>query len=80
MTPAIAKRADALRPFYDRWHGGEDARHIAASLEAERRAAIIEQIELHIAAALDQLFFALCLAPRLVHAARHQSRVDVREL
>src|SRR5581483_6581972 len=45
----------------------------------EDGAAIIEEIELDIAAAADELFLAFGLAPRLADIVAHQLRVDAQE-
>ena len=43
----------------------QDRLDIAAGLEAEQGAAVVEQVELDIAAAADQLVAALLVGPRL---------------
>src|SRR6185437_14066436 len=45
----------------------------------EQGAAVIEQVELDIASALDQLRLAVVLAPRLVHPPTHDLRIDAEE-
>ena len=62
--------------------GGSDikiASGIAAGLEAELGATIVDQVELGIAAAPHQLMLALRLGPGPVHVAAHQARIDVEE-
>ena len=55
----------ASRPLHHRRHRGEDRLHVAAGPEAECRAPVVEQVELHIAAATHQLLIALGLSPRV---------------
>ncbi len=52
-----------LRPLHHRRHRRQDRLHIAAGAQAEDGAAVVEQVELDIAAAADQLLLALGLAP-----------------
>src|ERR1700683_216115 len=59
----------ASLPFSNGRHGRQDAFHIAAGAQAEMGAAVIEQIELDIAAAPLGLFVAFFLGPVLLHAA-----------
>ena len=72
---ALFSTDPTLRPFYHGRHGGEDGLHIAAGFQAEGCAAIIEQVELDIASALDELFFAFVLGPRLAHAGGDEGRI-----
>src|SRR5580704_8771050 len=65
-----------LRPCRFGGERHEDRLDIAAGLEAEQRAAVVEQVELDIAAAPDELVAALLLGPRLQHVTADQSRVD----
>ena len=44
-------------------HGGQDRLDVAAGLEAEHGAAVVEQVELDVAAAADQLLVAVGLGP-----------------
>ena len=52
---------------------------VAAGLQAEHGAAVVEQVELDVAAAADQLFLALGLGPGLAHPAADDGRIDVEE-
>src|SRR3954465_15455940 len=49
---------DRSRPFHHRWQRGQDRIDIAASAKPENIAAIVEQVELHIAAAAHKLLLA----------------------
>src|ERR1700693_4144321 len=69
----------ASRPLHHRRQRGQDRLDIAAGLEAENGAAVVEQVELDIAAAADQLLFALGLVPRVCEIAPHQFGIDVPE-
>src|SRR5205085_731415 len=66
-------------PCYHRRQRGENRIHVSAGAQAENRAAVIEQIEFHIAAAAHELFFALGLAPGRRKIAPHQRGIDVQE-
>src|SRR5215469_7842587 len=66
-------------PLGDRRHGRKYAFHIAARAQPEMRAAVVEQIELDIAAAPLGLFVPLFLRPALVHATANDLRLDVQE-
>src|SRR6185437_10578475 len=57
----------------------EDRFDMAAGLEAEERAAVIDEIELDIAAAADELKTPLLLGPALAHVAAHQRRIDAEK-
>src|SRR5690606_10355694 len=52
---------------------------IAAGHEPEPGAAVVKQVELDIAAALDQLAPALLVGPRRRHAPANDAREDVEE-
>ena len=69
-----------LRPFHHRRHAREDAFDIAARLQAEGRAPVVQKVVFHIASALDELLLALGRAPGLVHTAADQGRIDPRKL
>src|SRR3990172_10536147 len=66
-------------PHDDRRHRHQDGLDVAAGLEAEGRAAVVEQVELDIAAAPDELVAALLVGPGSVHVAAHQPGIDVEE-
>src|SRR5258708_3407715 len=70
---------EASFPLRNRWHGGENAFHIAAGLESEMGAAVIEQIEFDIAAAPLGLFVPLFSGPAFRHAASDDGRLDVEK-
>ena len=53
----------ASRPLHQRRQRGEDGLDVAAGPQAEHRAAVVEQVELDIAAAANELLVAVGLAP-----------------
>src|SRR6266852_443325 len=67
------------RPGDFGWQRHQDRLDIAAGLEAEQRAAVVEQVELDITAASDELVTALLRRPRLEHVPADQHRVDGEE-
>src|SRR5262245_46390516 len=71
--------AGSLRPLHHGRHGGEDRLYVAAGLEAEHGAAVVEEVEFHVAAAAHQLLLALRLAPGLAEIAPHELGVDLKE-
>src|SRR6185295_6642461 len=66
----------SLRPHDQRRHGGEDRLDIAAGFESEDGAAVVEQVELDVAAAADELLLAVRLSPRRQHVAADDLRID----
>src|SRR5262249_38605396 len=64
------------RPLGDRWHGGENRLDVAAGLQPEHGAAVVEQIEFHVAPAADELLLALGLVPADRVVAPHQLGID----
>src|SRR6185437_5571044 len=66
-------------PFGYRRHGGENAFDIAAGLQAEMGAAVIEQIEFDITAAPLGLFVAFLFGPGFHHAAADDPGLDVEK-
>ena len=52
---------------------------VAAGLEPEGRAAVVEQVELDIAAAAHELLVALGVGPGRLEIAAHECGVDVEE-
>ncbi len=71
--------ASVSRPLHQRRHRGEDRGDVAAGLQAEDRAAVVDQVELDIAPAADELFLALGFLPWREEIAPHQPRVDIEE-
>ena len=69
----------ALRPLHHRRHRRQDRLDIAAGAQAENGAAVVEQVELDIAAAAHQLLVALGLAPGRREIVRHQLGIDAAE-
>src|SRR5438477_9358463 len=67
------------RPRHFRRQRHQDRLHIAAGLEAEEGAAVVEQVELDVAAALDELRLALLGRPGLEEMAAGKRGVDLKE-
>src|SRR5262249_23494726 len=57
----------------------EDRLDVAAGHQAELGAAVVQQVELDVAAAAHQLVLALGWRPRLVHVRSHDLRIDAEE-
>src|SRR6185503_15065218 len=77
--PACGVRGGSLRPP-DQWrHGREDRLDIAAGLQAEDGAAVVEQVELHIATAPDELLLAVGIGPGRSHIAADDLGIDAEE-
>src|SRR5690349_15365806 len=51
------------RPFHFGGHRGQDRVHVTAGLQAENGAAVVQQVELDITAAPDQLLLAVGIRP-----------------
>src|SRR5438128_1684264 len=58
-----------LRPLHLGRHRRQNRLDIAAGLQAEDGAAVVQQVEFHIASAPDQLFLAVFRAPRHIEIA-----------
>ena len=67
------------RPFHFRWHRRQDRIDIAPGFQAKNGAAVVEQIEFHIAPATDQLLLTIIIVPRRVEIAAHQVRIDFQK-
>src|SRR5215471_9441301 len=67
---------DALRPHHQRRHGRQDRLDVAAGLQPENRAAVVEQVELNITPTADELLLAVCISPWGHHVAAHDVWVD----
>src|SRR5215468_5800327 len=67
------------RPPRQRWKRGEDRFDVAAGLEAEHGAAVVEQIELRVAAAAHELLVAVGLAPGQREVAAHDLGIDAQK-
>src|SRR3546814_8767986 len=75
-----ADAADAgLRPGDLGGQAHQDRLDVAAGLQAEQRAAVMQQVELDVAAAPNQLVASLRLGPAIVHVPLDEARVDVEE-
>src|SRR3546814_6609986 len=68
-----------LRPGGFRRQAHEDRLDVAAGLQAEPGAAVVEQVELGVAAAAEELVAALLLGPGLRHVAAHQGGIDLQD-
>src|SRR5690606_5308853 len=75
--PRATPKGGGLRPLHLGRQGHQDGLRIAAGLQAEGGAAIIEQVELHIAAAATELVLALLLRPVMVHVAADDLGIDI---
>src|SRR5690349_17355007 len=69
----------SLRPAHQWRHGGENRLDVAAGLEPEDGAAVVEQVELDIAAAPYELLLAIFLGPRRHHVAADDLRIDIEK-
>src|SRR5690606_13062715 len=65
-----------LRPLHLWREARQDRVDIAAGFQPENRAAVVEQVELYIAAAADQLLLAVGLSPVLVEVLADEVVVD----
>ena len=77
-----ARCADLIEVLWPLHHGGIDDRidsTLPPVLQAEDRAAVVEQVEFDVAAAADQLLLALGLAPGRREILSHQSGIDAQE-
>ena len=78
-----AKRWPQPAPRYGHFTSGrqahQDRLHVAAGLQPEQRAAVVDQVELHVAPAPHQLVLALRLGPGLGHAAADDPRERIQE-
>src|SRR5262245_42373459 len=71
--------ATASWPPHHRRQRGQDRIDVSAGAQTKDRAAVVEQIELDVAAAPDELLLALGLAPRRCEIAPHQLGIDLQE-
>src|ERR1700680_4043170 len=67
------------RPFHQRRQRGEDRLDIAAGLEPEDGAAVVEQVKLDVTAAAHQLLLALCVRPGHCPIAPDELRIDAQQ-
>ncbi len=65
--------------MHHRRQRGQDRGDVAAGLQAEDGAAVVEQVELHVAPAPHELLLALRLRPGLGEVGAHDARIDVEE-
>src|ERR1700749_4673564 len=68
-----------LSPAGQRRHRRQDRRYIATGLQAEDRAAIIDEIELDVTPTARQLLLALGRVPRLFGVAPYNVGIDRNE-
>src|SRR5665213_2532359 len=66
-------------PARFRRHRHEYGFRVPAGSQAELRAAIVQQIELHIAGTADELVFAFSFAPRFVHMPSYDLGIDLEK-
>src|SRR5215831_15336780 len=67
------------RPLHQRRQRGQDRIDVAAGAQPEDGAAVVEQVELDIAAAAHELLLALGLAPGRGEIPAHQLWIDATE-
>src|SRR5438477_5247058 len=75
----ISVSAAGSGPAHERRQRHQDGVHISPCLEAEPRAAVVEQIELGVAPAADELMLPLIVRPLPVHAPPHNLRINFEE-
>ena len=66
-------------PLHFWGEAGQDRVHVPAGLQPEDGAAIVEQVELDIAATADQLLLAISFGPVLIEILAHDVIVDERK-
>src|ERR1700733_15016063 len=69
----------ASRPLHFRRHRRQDGIYVAAGFQAEHGAAVVEQIELDITAATDQLLFAFSRSPVRIEIPANQFGINFRK-
>jgi len=79
VAEAVRTGYASSRPLHLRRHRRQDRFDIAAGLQAKNGAAVVEQVELDISSASDQLFLAILRAPRRLEIAPHQLGIDVQK-
>src|SRR5690606_5334504 len=67
------------RPLHHRRQAGKDGGDVASGLQPEHRAPIVEQVELHVAAAPHELLLAVRLRPVRVEVLPYEMLVDHQE-
>src|SRR5262245_20658756 len=72
-------RLSPSRPARKRRQRGEDGFDIAAGPEAEHAAAVVEQVELGVTTAADELLVAIGLAPEQREVVPDDLRIDTQE-
>src|SRR5688572_11144977 len=76
---AIAFMPPRSRPHHFRRQRHQDRVGVAAGLKAKEGAAVVQQVELDIAAAADQLPAALLVGPVAAHVAAHDLGIGAKE-
>src|SRR5262245_61976382 len=79
LPPYAPSMTDRSRPLHHRRQRGENRVDIAAGAQPEDGAAVVEQVELHVAAAAYELLLALGRAPRRGEIPAHQLGIDAQE-
>src|SRR5216683_4319472 len=81
MSISIARGSSLIlsRPLHFGRHRRQDRIDIAAGLQSEHGAAVVEQVELDIPSAPDQLLLAIGFVPRCLEIAPDQFGIDFRE-
>src|SRR4051812_18194051 len=68
-----------LRPAYLRRQAHQDRLDVAAGLQAEDRAAVVQQVELHVPPAPHKLMIPVLLRPWRSHAPADDPRIGIQE-
>ena len=76
---AWSSASRASRPLHYRWHRRQDRGNIPAGFESKNGAAVVEQVELNVAAATDELLFPVGFGPRGREVGAYEAGVDVEE-
>src|SRR5436190_5139129 len=79
ISIAVGNFVIVSRPLHFRRHRRQDRLYVAARLQAEDGASVVEQIEFNVASAPDQLFFTVGRVPRRVEIAPDEFGIDLQK-
>src|ERR1700738_3207419 len=79
MLKIYKRTAEGSRPPRLGRQRHQDRLDIAAGHQAELGAAVVQQVELDVAATAHELVLAFGFGPRLVHVSAHQPGIDLEE-
>src|SRR5882757_10716437 len=79
MRKLLAFQAGPLRPLHLGRHRRQNRIDVAAGLQTEDGAAVVQQVEFHIASAPDQLLLAVFRAPRRIEVAPDDFGIDFQQ-